>query len=292
MVAESNRLPFIKMHGLGNDFVVVDARRSPVTLSAAAARAIADRRLGVGCDQLIVLEAPRQDGTQAYMKIRNADGGESAACGNATRCIGALLMGETGEAIARIGTDAGILTAEGAGTAVTVDFGAPRLGWREVPLAKECDTLHAPISEGPLSDPACCSMGNPHGTFFVPDVEAVDIALHGPKLEHHPMFPERANIGFAQILAPDRIRLRVWERGAGITLACGTGACGALVNAHRRGLAARKATMILDGGSLTVEWRESDNHVRMTGPVAIAYRGEIDPSLIGSLINPIGVAAS
>jgi diaminopimelate epimerase len=286
------RLPFIKMHGLGNDFVVVDARRAPLSLSAAAARAIADRRRGVGCDQLIVLEAPRQPDTQAYMKIRNADGGESAACGNATRCVGAFLMAETGKDLARIGTDAGILVAEGAGTAVTVDFGAPRLGWREVPMAKDCDTLHAPISEGPLSDPACCSMGNPHGTFFVPDVEAVDIALHGPKLEHHPMFPERANIGFAQIISSDRIRLRVWERGAGITLACGTGACAALVNAHRRGLAGREATLILDGGSLTIEWREAGDHVRMTGPVAIAYRGEIDPSLINSSIDPVAAAAS
>jgi diaminopimelate epimerase len=276
------RLPFIKMHGLGNDFVVVDARKHPVTLSAAAASAIADRRRGVGCDQLIVLEAPHEAGTQAFMRIRNADGSESAACGNATRCIGAFLMAETGAKIARIGTEAGILTTEGAGDSVTVDFGEPRLDWQQVPLAKACDTLHAPISEGPLSDPACCSMGNPHSTFFVPDVDAVDIALHGPKLEHHPMFPERANIGFAQIVSRTRIRLRVWERGAGITLACGTGACGALVNAHRRGLVERKATLVLDGGELTIEWRESDGHVLMTGPVAIAYRGEIDPSLVAA----------
>jgi diaminopimelate epimerase len=276
------RLSFIKMHGLGNDFVVVDARKRPVAISAAAARAISDRRRGVGCDQLIVLEAPRESGTQAFMKIRNADGGESAACGNATRCIGAFLMAETGATVARIGTEAGILTAEGAGDAVTVDFGAPRLGWREVPLAKECDTLHAPISEESLTDPACCSMGNPHGTFFVPNVDAVDLAAVGPKLEHHAMFPERANIGFAQIIGRDRIRLRVWERGAGITQACGTGACGALVNAHRRGLVDRKATVTLDGGPLVIEWRESDNHVRMTGAVAIVFRGELDPSLVAS----------
>ena len=276
------RLPFIKMHGLGNDFVVIDARKRPVTISATAARAISDRRRGVGCDQLIVLEAPREADTQAFMKIRNADGGESAACGNATRCIGAFLMAETGAKIARIGTEAGILTAEGSGQSVTVDFGAPRLDWREVPLASACDTLHAPIAEGPLTDPACCSMGNPHATFFVPDAEAVDLARHGPKLEHHAMFPERANIGVAQIVSRDRIRLRVWERGAGITQACGTGACGALVNAHRRGLVDRKATVVLDGGSLVIEWRESDGHVRMTGPVAIAFRGEIDPSLVAS----------
>jgi diaminopimelate epimerase len=274
------RLPFIKMHGLGNDFVVIDARQHPATISAAAAQAISDRRRGIGCDQLIVLEAPREAGTQAYMKIRNADGGESAACGNATRCIGAFLMAETGSKIARIGTDAGILTAESAGDATTVDFGAPRLDWQQVPLAKECDTLHAPISVGPLSDPACCSMGNPHGTFFVPDAEAVDIPTFGRKLEHHPMFPERANISFAQIISRNRIRMRVWERGAGITLACGTGACATLVNAVRRGLTDRKATLVLDGGELVIEWRESDNHVRMTGAVAIAFRGEIDPSLV------------
>jgi diaminopimelate epimerase len=276
------RLPFIKMHGLGNDFVVVDARRHPITLSAAAARAIADRRRGVGCDQLIVLEAAHDAGTEAFMRIRNADGGESAACGNATRCIGAFLMAETGASMARIGTEAGILTTEGSGDSVTVDFGPPRLDWREVPLASACDTLHAPIAEGPLTDPACCSMGNPHGTFFVADAAAVDLATHGPKLEHHPMFPERANIGVAQIIARDRIRLRVWERGAGITQACGTGACGALVNAHRRGLVDRTATVVLDGGALVIEWRESDNHVRMTGPVAIAFRGELDPSLVAA----------
>jgi diaminopimelate epimerase len=280
MVLKMERLPFIKMHGLGNDFVVIDARRHAVTITAAAAQAIADRRRGVGCDQLIVLEAPHEAGTQAFMKIRNADGGESAACGNATRCIGAFLMSETGAKIARIGTEAGILTAEGSGDAVTVDFGAPRLDWRQVPLAKACDTLHAPIAEGALSDPACCSMGNPHGTFFVANAEAVDLATVGPTLEHHAMFPERANIGFAQIIARNRIRLRVWERGAGITQACGTGACGALVNAVRRGLADRKATVALDGGELTIEWREADDHVRMTGAVAIAFRGEIDPSLI------------
>jgi diaminopimelate epimerase len=275
------RLPFIKMHGLGNDFVVIDARKHPVALSAAAARAIADRRRGVGCDQLIVLEAPRDGGTQAFMRIRNADGGESAACGNATRCIGAFLMAENGAKQARIGTEAGVLMAQGSGAKVTVDFGTPRLDWREVPLASACDTLHAPIAEGPLSDPACCSMGNPHGTFFVPHADAVDLATHGPKLERHPMFPERANIGVAQIIARDCIRLRVWERGAGITLACGTGACAALVNANRRGLAGRKATLVLDGGELTIEWQESDGHVLMTGPVAISFRGEIDPSLMG-----------
>jgi len=281
-LAPMDGLPFIKMHGLGNDFVVIDARKRPIALSAPAARAIADRRRGVGCDQLIVLEAPRDRDTQAFMKIRNADGGESAACGNATRCVGAFLMAESGAKEARIGTEAGILVAEGSGAAVTVDFGAPRLDWREVPLAKACDTLHVPISEGPLSDPACCSMGNPHGTFFVPDADAVDLATHGPKLEHHPMFPERANIGVAQVISRDRIRLRVWERGAGITLACGTGACAALVNASRRRLADRKATLILDGGSLTIEWRESDGHVLMTGPVAISFTGEIDPSLVGT----------
>jgi diaminopimelate epimerase len=271
---------FLKMHGLGNDFVVIDARKRPFALSAAQAAAIADRRRGIGCDQIIVLEAGN-DGKDAFMRIRNADGSASAACGNATRCIGGFLMDETGKSRAIIGSEAGDLFADRAsGRDVTIDFGPARLGWRDVPLAREMDTLHLPLALGPVSDPAGCSMGNPHGTFFVPDVAAIDLAALGPTLEFDPLFPERANIGFAQIIARDRIRLRVWERGAGITQACGTGACAALVNAHRRGLADRKARVELDGGTLTIERREADDHVLMTGAVAISFRGTIDPSLL------------
>lgn len=280
-------VPFIKMHGLGNDFVIIDARKRAFALDAAQAAAIADRRRGVGCDQIIVLEAPKTGSEDAFMRIRNADGSESGACGNATRCVGALLMGETGKTRAVIATKAGELAAQGnPNGAVTIDFGSARLDWREVPLATAQDTLHLNLALGPVSDPAACSLGNPHATFFVPDAEAVDLATLGPPLEFHATFPERANIGFAQVIAPDRIRLRVWERGAGITQACGTGACAALVNAHRRGLTGRKATVELDGGSLTIEWRESEipgqeGHVLMTGPVAVSFRGTLDPSLLG-----------
>ena len=283
-------VPFIKMHGLGNDFVIIDARKRAFALDAAQAAAIADRRRGVGCDQIIVLEAAKGGGEDAFMRIRNADGSESGACGNATRCVGALLMGESGKTRAIIATKAGELAALGApGGAVTIDFGPARLDWREVPLAREQDTLHVNLAMGPVSDPACCSMGNPHATFFVSDVTAIDLAAIGPKLEFDPLFPERANIGFAQVTARDAIRLRVWERGAGITQACGTGACAALVNAHRRGLTGRQATVTLDGGPLRIEWREADSHVLMTGPVAVSFKGTLDPSLL-SQTPPVLVA--
>ncbi|HUB97725.1 MAG TPA: diaminopimelate epimerase [Stellaceae bacterium] len=271
---------FIKMHGLGNDFVVVDARRRAFAIDAADARAIADRRLGVGCDQLIVIEPPRDRGT-AFMRIRNADGGEVEACGNAARCVGALLLRESGAARVAIETGAGLLEAEAAENgAIKVDLGPARLDWREIPLARECDTLHAPLASGPLRDPVCTSMGNPHATFFVADAEAVDLKTLGPVLEHDPLFPERANIGVAQMMGRGRLRLRVWERGAGLTLACGTGACAALVAAHRRGLAERSAEILVDGGTLRVEWR-GDGHVTLAGAVAESFRGTLDGSLLG-----------
>ncbi len=273
-------LPFIKMHGLGNDFVVIDGRSDPVEIGAEAARRIADRRLGVGCDQLIVLGAPRDADAQAFMTIRNSDGGRSAACGNATRCVAALLMSENGTDEAVIETEAGILIAQGADGGVTVDMGAPRTAWTEIPLAEDVDPLHLPLDSGPIGDAAACSMGNPHATFFVADVEAIDIAAIGPGLENDPLFPERANIGFAEVLAPDRVRLRVWERGAGLTAACATGACAAVVNGVRRGLNGRRVTCVLDGGELVVEWRKSDDHVLMTGPIAITFTGLIAPGLL------------
>ncbi|MFT8244326.1 diaminopimelate epimerase [Roseomonas sp. BN140053] len=263
------------MHGAGNDFVVLDARPTALPLSPARAAAIADRRRGVGCDQLIVIE-PGPDGADAFMRIRNPDGSESGACGNATRCVADLLMRESGRPRATIRTIAGDLRAEALPDGrVRVGMGPARLGWAEVPLAREADTLHLPFALGPLRDPAACSMGNPHATFFVPELDAVDAATLGPLGEHDPWFPERANIGFAQVLAPDHLRLVVWERGAGLTLACGTGACAALVNAHRRGLAARAATVSLPGGDLAIHWRE-DGEVLMTGPVATAFTGTLD----------------
>ena len=281
-------LAFTKMHGLGNDFVVIDARTGKpgagVAISAAQASAIADRRTGIGCDQFIIIEdAPggeANEGVDAFMRIRNADGGEVDACGNATRCIGAVLLDESGKDTVLIRTGADLLTVTRAGYGlVTVDMGVARVGWDEIPLSAEADTLHLDLSRGPLSDPAAASMGNPHATFFVDDAEAVAIAEYGPGLEHDPIFPERANIGVAQILAPDRMRLRVWERGVGLTSACGTGACAAVVNAHRRGLAGRRMVVVVDGGELLIDWREDRpggaGRVFMTGPAETSFSGAL-----------------
>jgi diaminopimelate epimerase len=267
--------PFLKMHGLGNDFVVIDARSRAIALYDAQARAIADRRRGIGCDQLIVLEKAT-DGADVRMRIRNADGGEVEACGNASRCVAALVMEERRTDRAVIDTEGGRIEAHGVPDGrIAVDMGAARLGWRDIPLARELDTLHVPLQAGPLADAVCTSMGNPHATFFVPRVAEIDLATLGPLLEHDPLFPERANIGVAEVLGPERLRLRVWERGAGITLACGTGACAALVAAHRRGLMPRRAELVLDGGALEIEWRE-DGHVIMTGPVATSFAGILE----------------
>jgi len=273
-------IPFTKMHGLGNDFVVIDLRGHRVAIGETAARAIADRHTGVGCDQLILIEKPARNGADAFMRIRNADGGEVGACGNATRCVAALLMAEGGRDSVRIETAAGILEAEALddGT-VAVDMGVPGFDWRDIPLAEPQDTLHLALGAGPLEDPVAVSMGNPHAVFFVPDAEAVDLAALGPGLEHHRLFPERANIGVAQVIDRSTIRLRVWERGAGITLACGTGACAAAVAAIRRGLCDRNIAIRLDGGRLDIEWR-GDDHVLMTGPVAVSFTGAFDEGLI------------
>jgi diaminopimelate epimerase len=268
---------FLKMHGCGNDFVVFDERAGTLGLTARRAAAIADRRTGVGCDQFIVIEPPPPHcNADAFMRIRNPDGAEAAACGNATRCVVDLLARETGRRAQVIRTVAGNLPAEALPDGrVRVDMGPARFDWPDVPLARPMDTLHLDLTAGPVADPAAASMGNPHATFFVADVAGLPVAELGPRLEHDALFPERANIGFAQILAPDRIRLRVWERGAGLTRACGSGACAALVNAHRRGLAGRSATLVVDGGELEIEWR-GDGHVLMTGPVATSFIGEID----------------
>jgi diaminopimelate epimerase len=269
-------IPFVKMHGCGNDFLVLDARRAAFRVTPARAAALADRRTGVGCDQVIVLERPELLGPSAFMRIRNPDGSEAGACGNATRCVASLLAAETGNYNQGIETVAGMLRASvGDDGFVTVDMGPARFGWRDVPLAGPADTLHLPLSLGPVGDPAALSMGNPHATFFVADADALCVAELGAALEHDPIFPERANIGFAQVLADGRIRLRVWERGAGLTRACGSGACAAVVNAARRGLTGRRAEVLADGGTLGIEWRE-DGHVLMTGPVAVAFRGTLD----------------
>ncbi len=267
-------IPFLKMHGAGNDFVLLDARETPLKLSSAAVRLIADRRLGVGCDQLIVIE-PDDGGADAFMRILNADGTESGTCGNATRCVAALIAEETGERYLSIRTISGLLQAEILGPGlVEVDMGAPRLAWEDIPLAAPADTLHLNLAMGPVSDPAACSMGNPHATFFVDDMQ-LPIETLGPALEKNRIFPERANIGFAQIETPSRIRLRVWERGSGLTLACGSGACAALVNAHRRGLAGRTAVVALDGGELLINWDEATGHVLMRGEATTVFTGTL-----------------
>ena len=272
-------LSFRKMHGLGNDFVVLDSRAAPLDLTPAMARAIADRRTGIGCDQVVVIEPPRTHRSDAWLCMWTADGSRTSACGNATRCVAWLLMEQSGIDRVVIETGAGLLDAEKrGGTLVAVDMGPARLDWREIPVAKPVDTLNMGIGVGALQNPVGISMGNPHAVFFVDDVAAIDLAALGPVLEHHDFFPERANIEAAQVLAPDRIRMRVWERGTGITSACGTGACATLVAAARRGLTGRKAEVVLDGGSLTIEWLP-DDHVLMTGPVALVAEGRLDASL-------------
>jgi diaminopimelate epimerase len=265
--------PFLKMHGCGNDFVIFDERPAPLGLTPARAAAIANRRTGVGCDQFIVMERPPAGSTaDVFMRIRNPDGSEAGACGNATRCVAWLVAQETGRQSVIVETISGLLPSIVTHDRhITVDMGPARLAWHEIPLAAEADTLHLPL-EG---DPAAASMGNPHATFFVPDMAQVAIETLGPAMEHHPIFPARANIGFVQILSPEKFRLRVWEREAGLTLACGSGACAAMVNAARRGLTGRRATVIVDGGVLEMEWRD-DGHVLMSGPAATAFHGRID----------------
>jgi diaminopimelate epimerase len=268
-------IPFMKMHGAGNDFVIIDDRTQALRLTPAHVRHLADRRLGIGCDQFITLE-PAQAGADVFMRIHNPDGSEAGACGNATRCVATLIGRELGRDDVVIRTISGdlpsVLHPDGS---VTVDLGAPRLTWDAVPLAAEMDTLHLPLAEGVAADPAACSMGNPHATFFVPRIAETPVTTLGPRFETDPIFPDRANIGFAEIVSSDAIRLRVWERGAGLTLACGSGASATLVNAVRRGLTGRRVAMILDGGHLIIEWRESDGHVLMTGPAELSFTGTI-----------------
>jgi diaminopimelate epimerase len=269
------RTPFVKMHGLGNDFVVLDAREGAQALTPSRIQALADRRTGIGCDQLIVLEPPQASTAHVFMRIFNPDGSPAGACGNATRCVAEALGRKSGRDRVVVQTVAGLLPAERLGDGqVRVDMGPPALEWYDIPLAKPCNTLHLPLP----GDPAAVSMGNPHATLFVDHMESTDIAELGPRIERAALFPDRANVGFAVVEAADRIRLRVWERGAGLTLACGSGACATLVNAVRRGLADREAMLILDGGALQIAWRESDSHVLMTGPTATAFQGTADLS--------------
>ena len=264
-------IPFIKMHGAGNDFVVIDQRALPFEFSPDQVRRLADRRVGIGCDQFITLHPPPpQTDADLLMRIRNPDGTEAGACGNATRCVAELLFEQNGRPYQVIRTSAGDLPAERlADGRIRVDMGPPGLGWQDVPLAHAADTLHLPLAGGP----AACSMGNPHVTFFVGNPDLVE--QHGRRWEQDALFPEGVNVGYAKVLDEGRMRLRVWERGAGLTLACGSGACAAAVNAHRRGLTGRRVAVQMDGGVLEIEWTEA-GRVLMTGPVVTSFRGEVE----------------
>jgi len=274
------KIPFVKMHGLGNDFVVLDGRREAIALGAEGATKLADRHTGIGCDQVILIEPPRHPAARVKMIIRNSDGGEAGACGNAARCVADLIRRQTGDVGVRIETIAGLLETEVMPDGrVAVDMGPARTDWHEIPLAYATQTDRVGLALGPLSAPVCTNIGNPHATFFVDDVEAIDLVELGPILERHPLFPERANIGIAEVRDRRHIRLRVWERGSGLTRACGSGACAALVAAHRRRLAERRAVVELDGGTLDIVWREN-GHVLMTGPAACSFEGTFDRELL------------
>jgi diaminopimelate epimerase len=272
--------PFVKMNGAGNDFVVVNALETPFAPTADQARAIADRKTGQGCDQLIGLEP--SETADAFMRVWNADGGVVETCGNALRCVGWILLQSTGKDEVSIDTLGGLTTARRAlDGRVTVDMGAPRLDWAQIPLDEAMDTRGIELQVGPidapvLHTPGAVSMGNPHVVFFMDHTpDDAFVRGTGSLIEHHPRFPEGVNVGFAHVLAPDRIRLRVWERGAGLTRACGTGACAALVAASRRGLTGRATTIEVDGGELRIEWDEATNHVFMTGPVEVERTGTL-----------------
>ncbi|MEO1680621.1 MAG: diaminopimelate epimerase [Pseudomonadota bacterium] len=269
-------LPFMKMHGLGNDFVVVDARGAPRSVTPALARALGDRHRGVGFDQLAVIEP--DPGAMARLTFYNADGSLSAACGNATRCVARYLMDESGEDAFPLRTERGLLPCEDAGDGLTrVNMGRPVLDWHAIPLAREVDLLHLPIP----GDPVATGMGNPHCTFFVGDVGAVDLAEFGAAHETHPLYPERTNVEIVQVLSRDTLRLRIWERGTGITLASGSCACAAAVAAARRGMTENSVRVEVDGGTLGIDWREDG--VWMTGPTSHVFDGVLTAAFVDAV---------
>ncbi len=282
----ADAVPYLKMNGLGNDFVVIDVRTRPLALNADQVRWIADREQGIGCDQLILLE-PSHQGADIFMRIYNAEGGEVDACGNASRCVAALVAEELSRDKVVIETNAGLLPSTVSGKVVTVDMGVPKFGWDQIPLSEEFhDTRGIELQVGPidapvLHTPSVVNVGNPHAVFWVrndPDEYALD--RFGPLLENHPMFPERANISLAQVVAPDRIKVRVWERGAGLTRACGTAACAVAVAAARKGLVPREVQIDLPGGTLDMHWRESDDHILMTGDWTLDGEGQLPAELL------------
>lgn len=259
-------LQFMKMHGLGNDFVVIDARDDEIVLGDAVIVAIADRHRGVGFDQLAVMS--NQGSADVHLTFYNADGSSAGACGNATRCIARYIMDETGKTGLTLSTERGLLTARDAGDGLTaVNMGQPQLTWDDVPLTHEVDLDALPIDGAPLAT----GMGNPHCTFFVDDADAVNLEARGAEIEHHPLYPERTNVQFAHLVGPDHLRMRVWERGVGVTLASGSSSCATAVAAHRNGLTGKSVRIDLDGGTIQIDWR--DDGVWMTGPTAHVFDG-------------------
>ncbi|MEZ7813062.1 MAG: diaminopimelate epimerase [Paracoccaceae bacterium] len=268
-------ISFMKMHGIGNDFVVIDSRhRQPVTTPNLAC-AVGDRHFGVGFDQLVELRT--SDHADFALDFWNSDGSTVGACGNATRCVAEHVLKELGKTTLTIETERGILAAtRRADGFVSVNMGQPQFEWRDLPLAQEVDLMHLPLS----GDPVAVGMGNPHCVFFVPDAQNVDLAARGPVLEHDPLFPKRVNVEFVSVLAADHLRMRVWERGVGVTLACGSGACAVGVAAHLRGLTGRHVLMDLDGGRLEVDWR--DNGVWLTGPTANVFAAVLSAEFVAA----------
>lgn len=275
MHPRNSGLGFLKMHGLGNDFVVIDSRGRDAVTTAALARGLGDRHRGVGFDQLAEI---REDAdADIRLDFWNADGSRAGACGNATRCVADLVLRETGRDSLTLATDRGLLAAlRRPDGLVSVNMGAPQLAWDEVPLAGPVDPLHLPLP----GDPVAVGMGNPHCVIFLPDAEAADVAGTGPLLERDALFPQGTNVEFASLTAPDRLRMRVWERGAGITQACGSGACATAVAAHLRGLTGRQVVLDLDGGALEIDWRADG--VWMTGPTAHVFDGWLTPSFLAA----------
>jgi diaminopimelate epimerase len=279
---------FVKMNGIGNEIVVVDLRDKPATVTAEDARAVASPN-GVHYDQLMVLQPPRLEGTEAFIRIFNNDGSEAAACGNGMRCVARRLFEASGQNQGTFQTKAGLLNCWRSADLYTVDMGAPKFGWKDIPLAEEFrDTRYIELQIGPidapvLHSPSAVSMGNPHAIFWVDDVNAYDLERFGPLLENHPIFPERANITLAHIVDRDNIMIRTWERGAGLTKACGSAACATAVAAARLKRTNRTVQISLPGGDLAIDWRERDDHVLMTGPAIFEFEGRFDPSLFGSV---------
>lgn len=270
-------MAFVKMHGAGNDFVIIDSMHlAGGVMTAGLAAAIGDRHRGVGFDQLAELRPSDDDEADLNLDFWNADGSRAGACGNATRCVAQMVMVARGLECLRLRTARGVLLAENRQGRIWVNMGAPLLGWQDIPLAQDCDTGTLPMD----GNPAGVGMGNPHCVFFVPDADAAPVAELGRKTEHHPLFPQSTNVEFASVVAPDHLRLRVWERGTGITLACGSGACATAVAAHQRGLTGRQVRIDADGGQLQVDWR--DDGVWLSGPVAHVFDATLSAEFLAA----------